>query len=137
MKPGLTPKTPNNYSIKTKFILTSKRAHTRTHAFTLCSERQSSYLNIRSPRHTYSERTMAQAHSRKQTDREISKSSQDESCMQIVLLTVSFPLHSPLHHNRDTETDRERQRGRERQRDSEWNERIVSSHNRVDWRGPY
>lgn len=82
---------------------------------------------------------MAQAHSRKQTDREMSKSSQDESCMQIVLLTVSFPTHSPLYHNRDTETDRERQ-GVERERrggGAETEERIVSSHNRVDWRGPY
>lgn len=72
----------------------------------------------------------------KQTDREMSKSSQDESCMQIVLLTVSFPPHSPLYHNRDTDTEQETQRGGERKR-VERKERIVSSHNRVDWRGPY
>lgn len=58
-------------------------------------------------------RNMA-AHSRKQTDRDMLKSSQDENCMQIVLLTVSFPTHSTLYHNRDIETDQERRWEREK-----------------------
>lgn len=51
------------------------------------------------------------AHSRKQTDREMSKSFQDVSCMQIVLLTVSFPTHSTCYHNRNIESGKGSGRG--------------------------
>lgn len=78
----------------------------------------------------------------KQTDTETSKSSQDESRMQIVLVTVSlpFPLARFATPPQQRRGDRPRktegaaagraQRGKRR-------ERIVSSYNRVDWRGPY
>lgn len=85
---------PTAVSVLSFYPPPSTHTRTQTHSdpranfyeFTLGSEWKSTYSN------TYRGRERATAaHSRKQTDREMSKSSQDESCMQIVLLTVSFP----------------------------------------------
>lgn len=139
-----------NSSVSPQFLSSSfnarTHAHTQTHShpcanfyvFTLGSEWKSTYSKTYRGRER--ERAMA-AHSRKQTDREMSKSSQDESCMQIVLLTVSFPyslttLPQQRYRDRPRKTEgcgeRERRSGK-----AERKERIVSSYNRVDWRGPY
>lgn len=141
-----------NNSVSAQFLSSSFNARTHAHTractqtyshpcanfyeFTLGSEWKSTYSNTYRGRER--ERATA-AHSRKQTDREMSKSSQDESCMQIVLLTVSFPYSLttlPQQRYRDrprkTEGCGERESGK-----AERKERIVSSYNRVDWRRPY
>lgn len=135
-----------NSSVSPQFLSSpfNARMHAHKHTHIRAQTSMNSHSAVSGKAHTQThtegERGRATAaHSRKQTDREMSKSSQDESCMQIVLLTVSFPYSlTTLPQQRYRDGPRKTEGCGEREsRKAERKERIVSSYNRVDWRGPY